>query len=38
VATNGAVLVYLALMPYLGLKETKRWAEYADPIAEIEVR
>lgn len=25
-------LVYLALMPYLGLKETKRWAEYADPM------
>jgi hypothetical protein len=25
-------LVYLALMPYLGLEETRRWAESIDPV------
>lgn len=31
-------LVYLALIPYLGLEETKRWAQSADPAAQIKVR
>ena len=31
-------LVYLALMPYLGLAETRRWAERAHPAPQIKVR
>jgi hypothetical protein len=31
-AGNGSDLDHLALMLYLGLKETKRWAESADPV------
>jgi hypothetical protein len=31
-------LVYLALMPYLGLEEARRWADFAVRLGEVKVR